>query len=375
MHVNPTLLRKAANSFVNAAFDPALWPTVLEKFANAAGAAGVVLLPIKGRVPGVPLSDSVGEMIESYFRHGWHVHDQRELGIAKMLRTGVMVDQDFATPEMMKAAPFYQELLIPHNLQWFAGIAFSADDEIWCAAIQRTPAQGPFSASEQTKLLAVRNSLTAAATLARRFGLARIEGLSSAFELRDAALIFVDRRGRPVIANARAKEFIRDVLHVVNGEFSLTNNRDQSALRKQIAVALDGLRNAEAPHQLPVIVAREGLSPLVLQIVTVPRDMLGNFAPAVCMILVTDPEDRFVLREDVLAAVFALTPAESGLASRVASGMSLEGFARRYGLADSTVRTMMKRILAKSDTHRQGEFIALANRILTNAPQRRSGKP
>ena len=326
-------------------------------------------MPIKGRTPGVPLSDSIGELMDSYFRHGWNVRDERELGIQKMLRTGIMVDQDFMTPEMMKSSPFYNELLIPHGLQWFAGLAFHADDEIWCAALQRAPAQGPFTASDQESLLAIRDHLTAAATLARRFGLARIEGLTAAFNTQDIAFILLDRRGRPVLANMKAEQFIRETLHVVKGEFTLAKKEEQTTLHKQIARVLGCVHDVETPQHLPVIASREGLSPLILHVVALPRKLLGSFAPAIAMILIVDPDERCAIREDVLTAAFGLTRAEASLASCIASGASLADYARRHSLADNTVRGMMKQIFAKSDTHRQGELIALLNRLVRNAPK------
>ena len=148
-----TKLAVAASSLIDAAFDPAAWAVSLQAISVAINAKGILLLPIKGRVPGVPLSDDIGELVEHYFRDGWHQQDFRDLGIPKLLRTGILVDQDLVSADSMKRMPFYQELLRPHDVKWFCGVAFEADDEMWCAAIQRSSEQGPFTVAEQGELL------------------------------------------------------------------------------------------------------------------------------------------------------------------------------------------------------------------------------
>jgi hypothetical protein len=110
-----------------------------------------------------------------------------------MMRHGIADDFDFTTPEEMKKHPYYQELLRPVGLQYFAGIKMAAGDDLWCVSIQRTPAQGPFSVAEKERLAALSPRLSSAAALARALGFAAIKGAVDAFEVGGSAIVLVNR--------------------------------------------------------------------------------------------------------------------------------------------------------------------------------------
>jgi DNA-binding CsgD family transcriptional regulator len=57
-----------------------------------------------------------------------------------------------------------------------------------------------------------------------------------------------------------------------------------------------------------------------------------------------------------------LTGAEQRVAEHILAGQNTIQTARRLGVAPSTVRTHLQRILAKTDTHRQSEFTCLVAR-------------
>lgn len=57
-----------------------------------------------------------------------------------------------------------------------------------------------------------------------------------------------------------------------------------------------------------------------------------------------------------------LTAAETRVAERILSGENTIQAARRLGVAPSTIRTHLQRILAKTDTHRQSAFACLVAR-------------
>ena len=60
---------------------------------------------------------------------------------------------------------------------------------------------------------------------------------------------------------------------------------------------------------------------------------------------------------------FGLTGAEARLAARLATGEALEQAADTLGISRETARTQLKRIFLKTDTHRQGELVALLGKI------------
>ena len=58
----------------------------------------------------------------------------------------------------------------------------------------------------------------------------------------------------------------------------------------------------------------------------------------------------------------SLTGAETRVAARLLLGENTIQVARKLGVAPTTVRTHLQRILAKTDTHRQSEFACLVAR-------------
>lgn len=61
----------------------------------------------------------------------------------------------------------------------------------------------------------------------------------------------------------------------------------------------------------------------------------------------------------VLSGLFDLTPAEAKLARYLASGASAEAAAEALGLSIQTIRTYLKRIMAKTGTRRQAKLAVL----------------
>jgi DNA-binding CsgD family transcriptional regulator len=66
---------------------------------------------------------------------------------------------------------------------------------------------------------------------------------------------------------------------------------------------------------------------------------------------------------DMLRSTFALTRREADIARRIATGASLDAIAAGAGLKLSTARQILKALLAKTDTHKQAELVALLARM------------
>jgi DNA-binding CsgD family transcriptional regulator len=85
---------------------------------------------------------------------------------------------------------------------------------------------------------------------------------------------------------------------------------------------------------------------------------VGGFA----VVFARDPARATVGTEQSLQTLFGLTPAKARLAAALADGQSLEQFAEARRLSLHTVRTLLKRVMRKTASNRQGELIALVLR-------------
>jgi DNA-binding CsgD family transcriptional regulator len=118
-----------------------------------------------------------------------------------------------------------------------------------------------------------------------------------------------------------------------------------------------GERAPSPPFVLPRPSGRRGYEVLVSPIRRRLSELRGALAAAV--VFVTDPERRAQPPEEVLAALYGLTPAEARAAAALASGLSVREYAEQAERSVETVRTLVKRVLAKTGTSRQAELMAL----------------
>jgi hypothetical protein len=189
-------LQPATEAIAAAAIDSSLWVSALGAISDAAGGCGAMLIPVRGEVPGLPYTPAVEAAANGYIRGGWINRDERKRGAHIMIRTGVMTDLDYITPDEIARNPFYQDYLGSHGLRWFAGVKIACADDLWCVSIQRTIQQGPFQAEEAKQLAHLSKHLGAAAAVSRALGFARAEGALSAFEFSGTAAVLLGRFGQ-----------------------------------------------------------------------------------------------------------------------------------------------------------------------------------
>jgi DNA-binding CsgD family transcriptional regulator len=348
-------------AFSAAALNPERWDTAMDVAARATGSVGALLLPVKGHLPRVPFSQSLGELFTAYMRSGWYQHDPRHAGVPAMMRRGVMCDQDLGAGELSRDL-FHRELLVPFGFRWFAGVKVAAGDDVWCLSIQRSPAQGPLGAEDLRRLGALSENLSSAAALARTIGFARAEAASDALDLSGSAAILFDRQGEVLRINKAAEGVLRSPdLQIVKKRLV---SRDRSA-----TAALDAALHAliwrkDGTSLLPPIsLPRRVGYPILAYPARLAGVAADCFAPCQAIVTLMDVGSRERTPPALLAQTFRLSPAEAKLAARLAAGLSLEQAAEELSLARETVRNQLKAIFAKTGTHRQGELIALFSRL------------
>jgi hypothetical protein len=181
---------KVADAFASAAVDASRWDEAMEIAAQTTGSFGALLVPVRGRQPEFPLTDSLRPAAEIYIRDDWIHRDFRYSGVPILVRRGVATDLDFTTAGEIARHPYYQEFQAPFGLRWFAGVKVGSGDDMWVLSIQRSISQGPFSPAEVEELAALSRHLEGTAELARAFGFARVEAAMQAFEMSGSARSF-----------------------------------------------------------------------------------------------------------------------------------------------------------------------------------------
>lgn len=361
---NPVLLSAGLNAFASAGIDSSAWRRGLEDISTATESTGCVLLAIKGNVPGVPHTTSLSGLVEDYFGKGWTTREFRARGIPALRRKGVIVDQDFVSPSQMKKEAYYQEFMRSHGVQWFAGISFSVEGDVWMACLQRSEQQGPFSKQEQAALEELRPGLSASAAISRAIGTARLDGLLAGFDIMKQGVVFVDRYGKVVLLNQDAEKISADTLGIVDSALQLKFTPSDRALSRAIFIAANARSEEQHEATSTLYLTRAIGRPIIATVSPIPFPVQDCFAPARVMILLSDPDSKPRSPSDQLKAYFSLTDSEAEFAYGLALGNSPEALAVQLGYTVGSARQITKKVLVKTDTHRQSEFVALAAKVL-----------
>jgi len=354
-------LDRLERAFADAAFNPAGWADAVHVAECVTESAGAILLPVTGaRIPDTPMSDRLREVTETYFRHRWHERDERFKGMSLMMKRGVIDDLDFFDVNYINRHPYYQEFLAPFGLRWFAGVRIAFGGDVWCLSIQRTIAQGPFSLSEKQKLQQLSDRLTAGAVLAKAVGLTSAAATLETLDRSGSAALLINGLGEVFQMNGAAER-------VLNGEIRIVNRRLTARDRK----ATD--RFDRALHQLiwdrsdaalsSPVALRDGPYPLLAYLIKPSAFASNIFADCKAIAILVEVGARTRIPETTLRIAFQLTTAEARLASRLGAGHAIEDIANEVGLAQSTLRSQLKAVFAKTDTHRQSDLVALLRSV------------
>lgn len=358
------LFQAIANQITETAFDPSRWTEALAVLAGASRAVGAVILPIRGRIPDLAMSPEIAGLASEYFRGDWYRHDLRDRGIPKLLRTGIMVDQDFTTPDEMRTHPYYNDFLGRLGFRWFAGIGFEAGEDPWCVTIQRGTRQEEFTPAEQGVLLRLRPVLSRSATLARQLSFAKVEGLSEAYDILSLAAMTFDATGRMLTMNEAAKSLCDADFGVDRlGRLAISSQAARSQIERHVAAATWRHTPADSRDLLPVVVPRQGRRPLHFQAHALKGINGSYFSPAKVMAIIRDLDATPRVPSRVLRHMFDLSPAEAALAVALDDTLDLKAAADRLEISYETARKQLAAIRGKTDTASQLELISLLRRI------------
>lgn len=349
----------------DAVIDPTLWLDVMQDISAAMGATGAGLLQSDVRTPDIPRTAGVADVFGSYFADGWHARDVRgERGVPLLLRGDpVFVDQDVLTPEEIRRSAFYQDLIVPHGFQWFAAVGFRAGSALWAMAIQRTPEEGLFDQDDKRILGHLAQSLTETATLSRAVGQVALAGVTNGLQLVGRPALALDRRGIILGMNEAAERVLDEDVNIRNRRLIVRDVQASSNLDALIN-RLQATPDTASLPTAPIVVLRRKKRPLVIRVLPVAGAARTPFLGARLLLVLSDVDRTIALRPEVLERTFKLSPAEAKLARLVGMGMSLEQAADELRIAQETVRTQLKVIFSKTETHRQGELVALLAKLL-----------
>jgi len=365
---------RAELEFIGKLYDAALgrtsWQAVVTSMADVIGSQTSSLIahdPLRDRTGILGMHCLTDDYVEvygqSFFGHDLWTHEalRRRHYNKSTLGTELVSEKDW------ERSVIYNEFLRPRTdaFHLVGGMVHLAGGGVLAIGCHRPRSTSAFTVDHQAVLARLLPHLQRAASVHQRLEEAEAAVQASPAEERFAdAVIQVAADGRILRASAAAESILTkaDGLVRSNGKLRARNTDTDIRLQKLIGQAAATTAASEGGQSGGALqVARSsgirGYSVLVSPI-GLDRSYLSKNMPA-AIVLISDPTLRRPIDTRVLRELYGLSPAEAQLAARLTAGESLRAIAEATDVSINTVRTLLMRTMAKTETSTQLELVRL----------------
>jgi len=353
----------------DAVMEASSWPGIASRIAKALGSTSAVV-KLHGEHGQVSLLECTSNLVVSERDQAWADEwHRRDLWVERSVAHGparIITDEDLVRPEEQARSGFYQEWLPHLGIHHMLGAVFPvAQGVMGVLGIHRPREAGAYTDQERRQAAIVLPHLQRALHIGQR--LTALEGQHSAalqaLDRLDAGVLIVDRRGLIIQASARAEVMLRECPELVvdRGRLSLHQPSLRDKLLALVRAALETAQGRGGQAGTALLVPRSQRTPLVLSVAPLSAHAgLHDREQPAALIFIRDPEASLDVTH--LRELFGLTRAEATVAAALGRGRSLDDIATELNVSIGTVRTHLKRSLAKTGTHRQAQLVALMAR-------------
>ncbi|HVV43832.1 MAG TPA: helix-turn-helix transcriptional regulator [Bryobacteraceae bacterium] len=271
----------------------------------------------------------------------------------------VLRDFDYCSREEIEAGRAFREFYTPcRAVHGFGALILKSPTAQSLIALVRSDERGPFQDHECEKLRRLMPHLSRAVRLQSELRSLQLQNAAFTGHL-DRHLCLLDKERRVIYGNSASRQILarNDGLSMVNGQLTAQTDRENKMLHESIAEAL----RRQTLECTDVSRLTENAMPYRILLFPLPVEegfALGPAQPAVAAaILDLDAQPHF--DSAVLQRLFSLTKTESAVAARLAQGQSTAEIADEMHLSVETVRTHLRRIMARTRTHRQSALVSL----------------
>jgi DNA-binding CsgD family transcriptional regulator/PAS domain-containing protein len=280
--------------------------------------------------------------------------------------TGEVIDSEAIMPRAaFERTEIYQDFFRPHDMGIGLRLTlWQGEAGAHTMSLVRSWKAGSFDGSEHFLANHLMPHLQRAAAVARHMRAADLL-TRSAHAVLDAVqqpVLLLGRDGQLIHANASAEALLRaaDGLTVLRCLLKGAAPAATRALEALVAAAaarpgIGGTIRLQRPS---------GRAPLV--VMAMPMRGLDDFAleahPAV-LVCISDPTQRPEIDPRLLMELFGLTPAEATLAQQLLAGHELKTIAGTNRRNVSAVRSVLTRLMAKTETSAQSELVRMLDRM------------
>lgn len=340
-----------------AAAVPELWPSVLDRLSALADGVGGLLFATNTHDTRWTASRTLALVFDKFIRDGGMDKNPRPRRLAAMRYAGFVSDLDVFERDEIDRDPTYQHFRAI-GLGWAAGTMFPMPSgDLLVFSFERAFERGPIERDVLLRFDQLRPHLARAGLMAWRLGLRKARVMVQALEAVGLPAAVLGAGGRAIALNAAFERLVPTVVQDRRDRLILTNPKADALLSQALDRLRDGIVN-KTTSSIPLS-ARDGQPPIVVHLLPVKGAAHDVFAKGTTIMLATPVDRAKVATAEVLEGLFDLTPAEARVARAIAEGDAIADIAPSLGVAEGTVRTQLKAVLAKTGLHRQAELVAL----------------
>ncbi len=294
--------------------------------------------------------------------------DPRMLHAASLSEGELYCDYQFISEDEISRHPFYQDFLNQFETRYHLGVNLNKEpDQIVAMTLNWESSQG-HATNRETDLL---SKLVPHIQRAYRMS----ETLSQVSTEKDLLLRLLDqtatgvallgRSGNVLEINGKLEQIARDKdgINISRSRIWLNDRSMQSRFEKYVSSPLNRLGMDPAPMTDAIVRRPSGKRPYLVNVVPVRVSDLTLTRSAALVLSVVDPAVGATLSLDLMQQYFHMTLAEAKVAVGIGSGLSVEELAHQNGVTIQTVRSQLKSVFVKTDTHRQSELASLLGRL------------
>jgi DNA-binding CsgD family transcriptional regulator len=278
-----------------------------------------------------------------------------------------MTGEEIPRPRDLVRTAFYERLLKRYDLfHRLCGVLHRNDDVIYYVAVHRGKSQPSFEEEDKRLLASLLSHLSVAFenhwTLLRQRSLCT--ALSSVIDQFGPAVFVVDSEGRILLSNRTSALFGQPSTGLFIKDFHIAAERraDHLALLKTIRTVSGNVSGVEDKID-PVLAITSTRYPYPVMVTVRPlgalfNDQTGTTQHAV-IVIAKDPSKAHNVESCPFARIYDLTPAQARVTEMILLGRSLGGTAKALNVSENTVRSHLKQIYWKTNTHGQMDLVLL----------------
>ena len=294
-------------------------------------------------------------------------------GPIQLLPVGTVATSAMLIPDHeLWESKFYQDILKPLKVCDVAGFSvLKTGRRIGALSVNRVETQGRYGDTEIRLLTLLAPHICRPVAISDVLNLktVRSEALEATLDALASGVFMTDREGRVIYMNRAAEHQVKtgNALRIVNNRLSQVDRVAHKALAKAIAEAT--VDETEPPTSGITIALPAGQDAgLVATILPLNRgerrSFCGTFA-ATAAIFVQDPVVVPPLPGETFAKLYGLSGSELRVLLAMSPGLSVKAAAEILGIGDTTAKTHLQNIYAKTGTSKQTE---LMNLFMSSAP-------